>query len=98
LHNLAHWVTVPYFVATTLWTEPMCTNREPDPPVSDHSFLAAGLFARLSSALDRNDFAEAESARDRLCKLGYIVQVRIPDVALDAPRLRQEGASREVSR
>jgi hypothetical protein len=58
--------------------ENMSAKRDPDPPVSDNSYLAAGLFARLTNALDRNDFAEAATSHDALRRLGYVVHVQIP--------------------
>jgi hypothetical protein len=75
----------------------MSAKHDPDPPVSDHSYLAAGLFARLTDALDRNDFAEAASGRDRLTRLGYTVHVRIPATTA-AHYHHHEAESRGVGR
>lgn len=53
-------------------------NSRPRREVSDRAFLAAGLFARLATALDRNDFSDAADARDQLIELGYSVRVGHP--------------------
>jgi hypothetical protein len=56
----------------------MNPKHDPDLPVSDLSYRAAGLFARLTNALDRNDFAEAATSVDDLRRLGYVVHIQIP--------------------
>ncbi len=62
---------------------------------------AAGEFARLTHALDRNNFALAADARAALARLGFTVRVRIGDESPDAPpallpiRAPYEATSRE---
>jgi hypothetical protein len=77
--------------------ETMKAKRDPDPPVSDHSYHAAGLFARLTNALDRNDFAEAATSRDALRRLGYVVHVQIPAATATAHEPRREADGRGVA-
>ncbi len=52
-------------------------KREPRPPAVDRVVLAAGTFARLADALDRNDFEGAAVARAELARLGYTVKARV---------------------
>jgi hypothetical protein len=96
LHNPAPRVKAPLDAVPDPRDESMSAKRDPDPPVSDHSYLAAGLFARLPTALDRNDFLEAATSRDALRRLGYVVHVQIP--VCEPHKAHKEADRREVTR
>lgn len=53
----------------------MKTRRHSDPPVSDRTFKAAGLFARLADAMDQGDLAAAAAAQADLARLGFNVRI-----------------------
>lgn len=67
----------------------------------DRVIRAAGEFARLTDALDRNDFALAAEAHAALARLGFTVRVRVGDEAPDASPVllpiqpRHEAAGQE---
>jgi hypothetical protein len=66
------------------------TTGAAGPPVSDLTYRAVGLFARLADALERADFRRAATAHAELARIGYTVAVRPGPDAPPAgrPRMR----------
>lgn len=71
----------------------MAAKRDPGTPVSPHAFLATGVFARFTDALDRNSFAEAAKAQRRLAELGFQIHVQFqpPDAMFPNPEPGADG-------
>ncbi|WP_152054412.1 hypothetical protein [Tautonia marina] len=72
----------------------MKTHRLADPPVSDRTFKAAGLFARLADAMDRSDLAAAADAQKELARLGYVVRIGAESIV--QPRLQPYAPADEA--
>jgi hypothetical protein len=73
----------------------MRARKHTDLPVSDRTFQAAGIFARLADSLDRGDLADAAESQKELARLGYVI--RIGAESIGQPRLKPYSPSHKAN-